>query len=140
MASDETNPRRTRRRASPEAIEDNAVEEQQAPALNIPTNTRPEAHVDKISNDPIAVVDPFGHVFPYGTATIDRFYRMMANCTYIWTQEELRKVMQHNEKMILKRAFDRIAMGDALPARPNEGLDGGEVRAAVFNPNMLQGA
>lgn len=107
--------------------------------LDVQVKQRSEAGVDKINNDPIAVIDAGGHIFPFAANRVSRHYLMMANVTYIWTREELMKAIEHNEKMIAQRAFDRIAIGDILPAKTIDDMSTHEVQAAVFNPTMLQG-
>lgn len=128
---DEVPPRRRRAQASEDDVP--------LRTLDVQVKQRSEAGVDKVNQDPIAVIDAGGHIFPFAANRVSRHYLMMANVTYIWTREELMKAIKHNEKMIAQRAFDRIAIGDILPAKTVDDMSTHEVQAAVFNPAMLQG-
>lgn len=90
---------------------------------------------------PIAVVSADGSVLPFSGEDRDRLSLMGYDVTYLYTKDDAKKVIAHNQKMLRDGNVDRVMHGIPMQApqlpQDNSGEQLHEALTVAFNPSML---
>ena len=90
---------------------------------------------------PIAVVGRDGDVMPFSGEDRDRLSLLGYDVTYLYTKEDVKKVVAHNTKMLREGNVDRVMQGIRMVAPPLPNSDDSETLrenlAVAFSPSML---
>lgn len=89
---------------------------------------------------PLAVVNKQGHVLPCPSDPLARLSFVHMDVTYIYDPEDLRVVIEQNERALREDLADRILYGSHTAPAPEfpEGVNAREVQDVVFRAEMLE--